>query len=93
MPSRAGMQPHVVITDMTHMHQYVYDMYIAIVQNMNSEEAKLQKTLSEPVVNRTEQEEAVEHRKVAIDFEIRPPEELMGSHDEEEGGNAYLKSH
>ena len=29
-----------VIKDMTHMHQYVYDMYIKIVQDMNRADAK-----------------------------------------------------
>lgn len=73
---RPNLQPQVTVQDMPHMHQFVYDMYVDIVQRMNKEEQLRMQSLPKPEMTSTEPAEAVQ-KEVPIAFEIPPLNELM----------------
>ena len=67
--TRAPTQTSLVMNDMTQMHQFVYDMYIKMVQQMNNQQANVQETLEKP----PPAEESIDSEKqeeVPIEFEV-----------------------
>ncbi|XP_076822195.1 RNA helicase aquarius-like [Clavelina lepadiformis] len=80
---RAPTQPHLVMINMTHMHQFIYDMYIHVVQGMNTEQAAVQEKLEKPPVVE-EVAMPTTQAEVLIEFDVRPPEHVIENDDEKE---------
>nr|XP_002131605.1 RNA helicase aquarius [Ciona intestinalis] len=73
---RSPGNSHLTMTDMTHMHRYVYDMYIDIARDMNLKQPVQQQQLEKPPPE-DKKAKADEQKAVPIEFEVKPPEVLM----------------
>nr|XP_039251484.1 RNA helicase aquarius-like [Styela clava] len=79
--------PKFVIKDMAQMHQYVYDMYLTIVKEMNKQKVAFQ-SLAEPPEPTTEDDKENKFEEVPIAFEVEPPVSETKDMEQDEANSA-----